>query len=192
MLNTLNWPHVTGARFAENGTKIADGLLEFAGIYYNGWKPTDLQAIFNRGNFVDAACNLLGQGETLHPDTLQKAEKEGWDGFIDAYREFQSCEGWIMSACAQRIVNNEDRYVGTFDQLGTLRGTSALIDIKTGSAPCWTGLQLAAYDLTHRLKRYALELHADGTYRLIWFHDYLDYNKIRLLARAYWVTREYL
>jgi hypothetical protein len=200
----MELPHVTGPRYNEAGNKIADGLLHWAGIYYpqrflrtssaNG----DIQRYYNRGQFIDAACNLLGQGQTLHPDTIVKAKQEGWTGFLDAYRTFLDKEQFLLADCAVRVVNRIERYQGTYDQRGMLKGEPFMLDLKTGNAPSWTGLQLAFYllalgDTVYRdTARAALELHADSSYALIFYTGFKDFDKARLLSRAYWTAQEYL
>jgi hypothetical protein len=189
---------VTGPRYDQLGNKVSDGLLHWAGIYYPGYTPRDIQMYYNRGQFIDAACNLLAKGQALHPYTVTKAAQEGWTGFLDAYRDFLDKEEFLPTHCAVRVVNRIERYQGTYDQRGMLKGEPFMLDLKTGTAPSWTGLQIAFYTLAledtlyRDIKRAALELHADGTYSLIYYKEWKDFDKARLLARAYWTAQEYL
>lgn len=189
----LEFPHVTGARFNDAGEKVADGLLEFVGIYYPGYTPHDLQRYFNRGTFIDRACNLLAQGKELHPETEAKAAAENWTGYLRAYSAFLSQHTFLIHRWDWHVVNEIERYQGSYDQKGILDGRLTRLDLKTGHCPKFTGLQLAFYDLADgKTQRMGLELHDDGTYKLIPFKDFRDYDKARLIVRAYWTTREYL
>ena len=92
--------------------------------------------------------------------------------FFDAYLDFQMEAGFTVDASEERHCDPLLGYAGTLDLRGRFQqfhdGTD-LIDIKTGSLPSWVGYQTAAYArlLTPPVRRWALHLRADGTYRLL-------------------------
>lgn len=93
--------------------------------------------------------------------------------FFDAYLAFQMQAGFDVEAAEERIYDQLRGYAGTLDLRGRFRSQtdgSDLIDIKTGSVPAWVGYQTAAYarllNTARPRRRWALNLRADGTYRL--------------------------
>lgn len=71
--------------------------------------------------------------------------------YLDAFKNFQRDCNWESSIIEQPFAC--EQYAGTPDQIGTLGGKPAIIDIKTGTISAATGLQLAAYE-----KLYAIYL----------------------------------
>lgn len=92
--------------------------------------------------------------------------------YFDAYLAFLSEGGFVMDGNEERVVDPLRGYAGTLDLRGRFpqfgHGVD-VIDIKTGAVPEWVGYQTAAYArlVDGGLKRrWALQLRANGTYRL--------------------------
>ena len=118
-----------------------------------------------RGTAVHAAVQQFHAGGELGPVEAEYAP------FLDAYLTFTDLTGYAVEASEQRVYDPLRGYAGTYDLLGTLPSYHAgrdLIDIKTGSIPTWVGYQTAAYArlLPGIVRRWALNLRADGSYRL--------------------------
>lgn len=120
-----------------------------------------------RGTAVHAAVQAFHQGGfdvTALPDSYQP--------FFDAYLAFLAESGFAVEGSEERVCDPVAGYAGTLDLRGRFGHYPAgvdVIDIKTGSVPSWVGYQTAAYArlLSGGIKRrWALNLRADGTYRL--------------------------
>lgn len=152
-------PHVTG---------IIKPLEDYAGI-----PPSVLEYASERGRAVHLACELLDL------DDLDESSLDpGIIGYVDAYRHFLAAAGPVWRGIERRVYSERWRYAGTLDRVGVLTkckgAPEAVLDIKCVAAlsPV-TGLQTAAYEEADRADRrhkerarYALQLRADGTYRL--------------------------
>ncbi len=113
-------------------------------------------------------------------------------GHFDAWCRFKEETGFECLASERKVYHRKLRYAGTLDLAGSLRHLSkkaACIDVKRSlyAGPA-IGLQTAGYvdaentakELPRLEGRYALQLNADGTYRLQPFTDPDD--KIAFLA----------
>lgn len=109
---------------------------------------------------VFAGCGVVPDDDVVAP-------------FFDAYLKFQMEAGFTVAASEERVCDPLLGYAGTLDLRGRFvkypTGVD-VIDIKTGSVPPHVGYQTAAYA---RLlpggtakRRWALNLRADGSYRL--------------------------
>jgi hypothetical protein len=92
--------------------------------------------------------------------------------YVTAWRAFRREYGFVPHLIEHRVSNPEHAYAGTLDRTGVCRdGTEIILDIKSGAAPAAVRYQLAAYAacLPHprALLRRCVELHEDGTYRVI-------------------------
>ena len=130
--------------------------------------------------FNDAACErgkdvhlatALWDRDDLDEDSISDTIRPYLDGWIRFRRE----SGFVPGMIEQIVWNETHRYCGTLDRTGRMNGKQYLIDIKSGTAQPWTALQTMAYSecLDGRYKRGAVELHANGTYKII------EYNKDR-------------
>lgn len=121
-----------------------------------------------RGTYVHAAVALHVEGD-LAEDSLDPVIRP----YFTAYLAFRRESGFVVDACEERICDPVLGYAGTLDLRGQLPSQRPprvdILDIKTGAVPSWVGYQTAAYA---RLvpgvlkRRWALQLRADGTYRL--------------------------
>jgi hypothetical protein len=97
--------------------------------------------------------------------------------YLDAYRRFKRESGFIVAASEWPLVNPTYRFAGTIDKIGTFKGINcSIIDVKTGAVESWAAIQLAAYEILkcEPHKRFALQLKADGNYKLHPFTDRQD------------------
>jgi hypothetical protein len=92
--------------------------------------------------------------------------------YLEAWRAFRRDFRFEPDLIEHTVYHQQLHYCGRLDRVGrTHRGETFIVDIKTGTALPWTAVQLAAYSacLEHprtRLRR-CVELHADGSYRVI-------------------------
>ena len=130
----------------------------------------------------------LERGRAVHAATQRDDEnglpEEGLDAeifrYVAAWRGFKRDYGFAPRLIEHRVFHPQLQYAGTLDRGGPVRdGSEWLLDIKTGVAPAAAALQLAAYNacLQHPRARFrrCVELHSDGSYRVIAFEtsDYL-------------------
>ena len=163
-------------------TAIKEGL---AGAVGEEWWGDEAR---QRGEAVHAAILYHSQND-LDESTIDPLV---WP-YFEAYLSFLAIEQprflWHGgSRCVeQRIVDAASRYAGTLDMVAVLEGVRRvfltpggqiqvldLIDVKSGLAPWWAPLQLAAYRRWVRawypatvIRSWVLNLMKDGTYRLL-------------------------
>jgi hypothetical protein len=65
--------------------------------------------------------------------------------YLNAYKTFLSETGFVVTHSEQQIYNARQRYAGTLDKRGIWKGTTWLLDLKSGAVPRSVGLQTAAY-----------------------------------------------
>ena len=125
-----------------------------------------------RGTAVHTAIQYLNEGTLDQSSVMPEI-----DAYVRAYRRFIQQSGFIVQAFELRVYNRAHGYAGTMDLLGSLNNKTTVIDIKTGSVPVWTGLQLAAYAACIHCvhQRFALNLTEDSVYRLVRFDDKSDF-----------------
>ena len=135
----------------------------------------------------DVLENARERGEDFH------AWREGVDlGLIDedmvppqkiatriaAYRRFKAETGFAVESSEQVVTNPALQYVGTYDIVGSLPdGRRFVVDTKAvASIVAATRVQLAGYALAlgDRIKRAALWLRPDGTYKFLPYTDRSD------------------
>ena len=119
-----------------------------------------------RGTYVHAAVALHAAGD-LALESLDSTVAP----YFDAYLAFRQESGFAIAGCEERVFDPVMGYAGTLDLRGVFGGRIGVdvIDIKTGSIPSWVGYQTAAYARllpTPPRRRWALNLRANGTYRL--------------------------
>lgn len=102
--------------------------------------------------------------------------------YLEAYRCFKRESGFISDNIEKQVYCKEYQYAGTFDRSGILNGKAALIDFKTGlTDPKVVGPQTAAYEFaesgqSNKIKRFALKLNKDATYKLIPLTSKMDFQ----------------
>lgn len=147
-------------------TKILAPLNDFDRI------PFDvLEFARERGSAVHAAISLA-QADDLDEDSLDPVIVP----YVEGWRLFMAETGFQPEEWERPLYHPRYRYAGTFDAVGMLGKTRAVVDFKTGlEVPLSVGPQLAAYQQlinTERqgrnpvLARYACQLTGEGGYRL--------------------------
>jgi hypothetical protein len=178
------------------GILAASGLIDFSSI------PLPiLDAARERGTIVHQAIHFLNEGDL---DVEQfGVDFPAYAGYVDAWRSFCAQQSFVAVLNEHRIASRRHQVAGTLDCLGLLDGAAVLLDFATGRpADVAKDLQTAAYYgialewsevdedlsaffLAHRVvKRYAVALRRDGTFRLEPYNDPTDYRKFLILVEA--------
>ena len=143
------------------------------------------------------AKSQLGKAVHLatHLDDLGNLDEQSVDelamGYVQAYRKWRRESGAVIPLSEHMALNLKHRYAGTLDLLVSINGEEWLIDKKTSSQiHRAAGVQTAAYEealnLGRRVRRGALQLKPDGTYRLHEFtspRDFVVFQACLLIHR---------
>lgn len=131
------------------------------------------------GTAVHLATELYDQNDLDFSSIDKNVEP-----YLDAWAVFKADSGIEILEVEQRIFHPVMMYAGTLDRIGLINGEVAVLDIKTSSTLSKTvGMQLAAYqeaigainNKKRPIARYAVQLKADGTYRLQKYEDKRDF-----------------
>jgi len=136
--------------------------------------------------------------ELYETGDLDAASLPEWlEPYLAAWMKFKAEMKFSVAKSEQRVYHRVYGYAGTYDLSGDMNGHDALVDLKRSfmAGPA-IGLQLAAYLAAASFKaealssslRYALQLRADGTYRLQEFTDKTDFQTF-LAALTLWKWR---
>ena len=130
-----------------------------------------------RGTWVHQACQYYDDG------TLDQWEFDPVIlGYLEGWKKFR-LEKMFTPILNEKALRSAYGYAGITDRFGTLSKDYAVIDIKTGEPGWITGLKLAAYEQLIResevlnltiIKRCAVKLNDDGTYKLYWYSNRKD------------------
>ncbi len=137
------------------------GIITGAGLINTEWFN---EAACWRGSVVHKCCELDCKG------TLKEASVDpGATGYLMAWRAWRDRMGFVSEQIEERRLHADLGYCGTPDRIGRLAdGTRAVVDLKTGAAAKWHGIQLAAYAHFERIpramKRFTVRLMPDGQY----------------------------
>lgn len=151
-------------------TQVLQQLHDFSHV------PADvLEAKRELGTAVHLACELDDGG-----DLVEESVHASVRPYLDAYRLFKSQKVTEVIAAEQIVHHPAMRYAGKLDLLARIEGYRWVIDFKTPLVihPA-VGLQTAGYAgalqsaAAGPLRRAALQLKPDGTYRL---HEFRDPN----------------
>jgi hypothetical protein len=145
-------------------------VLEDCGIIDYSMIPGDTrQMALERGRDVHTATQFDDEGD-LDETTIDELLP-----YVQAWRNFRKEAGMVdFYLVEHRMADPAMNFAGTLDRF-TLEGGGILIDIKTNLAPWWVRIQLAAYkhlldqEVNSAARRMAVELHKDGTFRVIEF-----------------------
>lgn len=148
------------------------GLIDFSGV-----PERILEAAAERGRLAHHVTALIDRGEDTGRITNEIQP------YVAAYEKFRADTHFYPKLIEETVVSTKYLFAGTLDRFGWLNGEPALIDLKTSSQIArWIGLQLAGYAIAleeqmgeiTNLKRFALRLHAEGTYSLHRFRSASD------------------
>lgn len=137
-----------------------------AGLIDDRWWSEEAR---NRGKAVHIACHYLDEGD-LDIESVDEAHRL----YVRAWERFKADARFTPKLIEHRIFHPTYGYCGTLDRTGTIEGgATILLDIKTGLAERWHGIQLAGYansfDKPGRFRRLTVLLRRDGTYKV---HEY--------------------
>lgn len=174
--------HLNGVRLPSVTECLAlAGLVDFRGV------PVRLlEEAARRGTLAHAAIAARNRGEAvgaLPPDV---------EPYFGAYEKFCADTDFAPTLIEHPVLHLRYRYAGRLDAVGSLQGKLAVVDWKcTATVPAWTALQLAGYHLAlgeeHReTRRYALGLHADGSYTLHRYSNPSDAADFLACVRVAW------
>lgn len=167
-------------------------ILGEAGLIDDRWYTKESQL---RGRTVHIVTALDDRGE------LDEAEVTGeYQGYLNAWRLFRADVPWTIIDVEQAVCHPDWRYAGRSDRRMCIHRDgpyAMLVDIKTGQPEPWHQLQTAAYErasLAVRppvVKRYAVYLSDDGTYKLREHGKAVDWDVfLAALALANWKRNE--
>jgi len=134
---------------------------------YGSIDPDILRRAADFGTAVHACTELLDEDD-LDMESVDVA----WMPYVTAYRKWKEDVGSALKICAIEERLACVRYAGTLDRICEIYGSPWVVDLKTTSVlHPHIGVQLAAYvalaEQTYGkpLRRAALQLRRDGTYR---------------------------
>lgn len=138
-------------------------------------KPEVLQAAADFGTAVHLACELDDLG-TLDEEALDPALAP----YLSAWRKFSADNAVKWELIESVVYHPTLRYAGKLDRYGTVKGSPAVVDIKSTTALyASVGPQLSAYlkalpNAPILTKRLAVQLRADATYAVKEYTSGLD------------------
>jgi hypothetical protein len=153
--------YTVGGAIVPGVTSILKPLIDFSMV-----PPDVLARKADLGRRVHFACQLLDEDD-LDEDTIEPDVA----AYLDAYRLFKHETRALVLLNEQQVFHKLYRYAGTLDRVLSIAGVRWLIDLKTCfTTPMSAGPQTAAYQMAMdggtTLRRGALRLRPDGTYRL--------------------------
>lgn len=135
-----------------------------------------------RGTEVHLACEMYDR------DELDESSLEGWQWikYFEAWKKFRAESGYVPILTEERVYHPILKYAGTLDSQGILQDKPAILDRKTtASLSPAIGIQLVGYEEAlkanpewkgpTKMHRYAVQLRADGAYRLQPYTNTTDY-----------------
>ena len=151
-------------------------LLAEAGLIDRTWFSEEGAL---RGQYVHQACHYYDMGE-LDEDSLDPVLIP----YVEGWKKFRADTNVTIIHCEERIDNERLGVTGKPDRVVDWPGIGhAVIDLKSGSLSDTTAIQLAAYkllllqdgwDTAKPLKRFAVNLPGDGTYKVKEYKDRAD------------------
>jgi hypothetical protein len=171
-------------------------LLKEAGVVDDRWYN---EASRIRGTRVHAFTHYYDENDI---DWNQVTPEEA--AFVGAWVKFREESGFTPWMCEFPVFHSSG-FATTLDRVGELNGRPVIIEIKTGTAPNWVGLQTAAQMLAVRERckakeldlpamptgRFAVQLSADGKYKLIACPHATDEGEFIALFNAIQIRKRY-
>jgi len=185
------------------GILKASGLIDFSGI-----PEGILAAARYRGTIVHEAIALQNQGDL---DERQfRVDFPEFVGYVDGWTNFCAHREFRPILNEHRVASRRYQVAGTLDCLGELDGIGTLLDFATGDPnDVCKWLQTAAYEVLARewasedpilaaffaahpfIKRYAVALRKDGTFRLEPYASPSDAREFLALVTAQQIVAKY-
>lgn len=137
--------------------------------------PDVLERARQFGTHVHAATDLFDRG-ILDEDNLDLPLVP----YLEAYKTFLLETGFVVTHSEERVYNPRQKYCGTLDRRGTWKGSTWLLDFKSGAVPRSVGLQTAGYQMSldpgeRPKRRLCLQLKRNS-YRLIKCEESSDWS----------------
>lgn len=156
-------------------------ILKASSIVDDTWYNEEARV---RGQHVHQAAHYFDEDD-LALDSVRPEIQP----YLDGYIKFRQDTGFYPVLSEQRLVHSLG-FAGTLDRVGWLNDRLIQLDIKSGGLPKWAGLQTAGYEMAleelvskcvitlERFPeaRFALQLTADGMYKLQPLKDLSDRN----------------
>lgn len=181
-------------------------ILKHAGVIdFSHVPPPILEDARRRGAAVHAAVHYYNEAD-LDLDAFAR-DFPAWVGYLDAWRTFTERRRFQAVLNERRIASRRYQVAGTADCFGLLDGSPVLLDFATGDprdtakdlqtaayyalALEWSAdgddPELAAFLSASRgvLRRYAVALHADGSFALTPYAGATDFREFLALVTAY-------
>ena len=185
------------------------GILKSAGLIDFSTIPSSiLEAARMRGTVVHTALHYLNDDDLDLEQFYQ--EWPEFAGYVQAWVSFCAQRLFVPVLNEHRVASRRYQVAGTLDALGTLDGTAVLLDFATGRAvDACKHLQTAAYEGLARewasedpalaqffgthpfVKRYAVELKRDGSFKLEAYTAATDYREFLTLLGAQTIVSKY-
>lgn len=126
---------IANLRFDESGAVVQQDGFDFV-------NPDVLRRARQFGHHVHLATDLYDKGvldeEQVDIELLP---------YLGAYKLFLSETGFHVTQSEELVYHARYKYAGRLDKRGTWRGTTWLLDLKSGLVPRTVGLQTAAYQM---------------------------------------------
>ena len=161
------------------------------------------EAALERGRVVHQAIHFLNEND-LDLEAFGRSFPQ-YLGYVDAWRSFCAQRSFVAVLNETIVGSRRHRVAGTLDALGILDGAAVLLDFKTGRpSDVASDLQTAAYlalalewsvdgdDQALReflarypvVRRYAVQLNADGSFRVEPYTTATDWRDFATLRAA--------
>lgn len=136
----------------------------------------------DRGNHIHRIIHWHLTGE-LDEDSIDPLL---WP-YFEAWLRFERDTGFQSTETETPRISELYRFGGIPDSIGLLNGQEVILERKSGAAPRWVALQLAAQEILceRPLPRFALRLKQNGQYDLKQYQDRRD-RGVFLSALACW------
>ncbi len=187
------------------GILKACGLIDFSRI------PSHiLDAARERGTVVHAAVHALNDRDLDISRFV--ADFPEYAGYLKAWQSFLTQRNFVPVLNEHRVASCRYQLAGTIDCLGWLDGAAVLLDFATGRPhDVAKNLQTSAYQAlaaewardgdielqrflgqsNGALRRFAVSLRRDGSFRLEGYADHSDFRKFRTLREAQQIVDEH-
>lgn len=158
------------------------GLLKAVGLIDDTWF-TEFGRL--RGKLTHKVIKYFNDGE-LDEATVDPVLQPYFHGYLS----FLADTGFVVVNSELVVYDPGLDYIGTLDLEGFFPRNPKLLyigDTKCNEVYDWTRLQLALYRKARGLprRRFGLELHANGTYKIVWFTDPYDEAEALGLLKQY-------
>ena len=164
---------------------VTDILEHLTAPGYGKVNPAILEEAKERGTAVHELTEAIDYG--MPPEEIE----DGLAGYAVAYLRFLADYDAEWEFIEHRFYEPTMGFCGTIDRVGKIDGKDSVLDIKTTSSPSTDQkiavcCQTAAYEFglgkDEGFDRYALYLHADGTYDFVNCSDYEDGKEFNALG----------